>query len=78
MSLTSFTCSSKTLIPQLSSIQSTLLPSLEGIALAGRMLEWQLKNDNQFPSLSNQINFGEGNVNPSLDMFHNLIYVSFS
>ena len=49
-------------MPQLSSLQSTLLPSLEGIDLAGRMLEWQLKNDNQFPSLSDQIKIGEGKV----------------
>ncbi len=51
---------SKTMIPALASIQSTLIPSLEGIDLAGRILEWQLKNDNQFPSLSDQIKIGEG------------------
>lgn len=51
---------SKTMISPLATIQSTLIPSLEGIDLAGRILEWQLKNDNQFPTLSDQIKIGEG------------------
>ena len=51
---------SKTMISPLASIQSTLIPSLEGIDLAGRILEWQLKNDNLFPTLSDQIKIGEG------------------
>ncbi|EFX67694.1 hypothetical protein DAPPUDRAFT_115237 [Daphnia pulex] len=45
----------------LASIRSTLIPSLEGIDLAGRALEWQLKNDNLFPSLADQIRIGEAN-----------------
>lgn len=48
------------MIPQPTPIQSTLVLSLEGIDLAGRILEWQLKNDNLFPSLSDQIKIGEG------------------
>ena len=64
-------------MPQLSSLQSTLLPSLEGIDLAGRMLEWQLKNDNQFPSLSDQIKIGEGKVNfTALKRFPHLMSLS--
>lgn len=51
---------SKTMMAPLASIQSTLIPSLEGIDLAGRILEWQLKNDNLFPSLADQIKIGEG------------------
>ncbi|KAI9555074.1 hypothetical protein GHT06_017589 [Daphnia sinensis] len=50
---------SKTMISPFATIQSTLIPSLEGIHLAGRILEWQLKNDNQFPTLSDQIKIGE-------------------
>lgn len=48
---------SKTIMP---SIQITLIPSLEGIDLADRILEWQLKNDNLLPSLSDEIKIEEG------------------
>jgi len=48
---------SKTTMP-ISSIQSTLLPSVEGLDLAGRVLEWQLKNDNLFPQLSEHLKAG--------------------
>lgn len=51
---------SKTMIQPNASIQSTLMNSLEGIDLAGRILEWQLKNDNLFPSLFDLIKNGEG------------------
>lgn len=34
------------------------LSSSEGIELAGRMLEWQMKNDNSFPALSEQLRIG--------------------
>ena len=51
---------SKTLIAPISSIQSTMGSLLDGIDLSGRILEWQLKNDNLFPSLFDQIKIGEG------------------
>jgi hypothetical protein len=38
--------------------QSTLVSSPEGIDLAGRTLEWHLKNDSMFPQLSEQLKVG--------------------
>ena len=59
---------SKTMMP-ISSIQSTLLPSVEGLDLAGRILEWQLKNDNLFPQLSEHLKVG---VEGALSVHFNL------
>ncbi|EFX79158.1 hypothetical protein DAPPUDRAFT_104637 [Daphnia pulex] len=47
---------SKTIMP---CIQITSIPSLEGIDLADRILEWQLKNGNLLPSLSDEIKIEE-------------------
>lgn len=41
------------------SLQSTMIPTLEGMDLAGRVLEWQMKNDNLFPQLSDQLRVGQ-------------------
>lgn len=45
------------------SLQTTMIPTLEGMDLAGRLLEWQMKNDNLFPQLSDQLRVGQdGNL----------------
>ena len=41
------------------SLQSTMIPSLDGVDLAGRLLEWHMKNDNQFPQVSDQLRVGQ-------------------
>lgn len=41
------------------SLQTTMIPTLEGMDLAGRLLEWQMKNDNLFPQLSDQLRVGQ-------------------
>lgn len=41
------------------SLQSTIIPSVDGVDLAGRLLEWHMKNDNQFPQLSEQLKIGQ-------------------
>ena len=51
--MTSPTISKTTMMPN-----STLVPAVEGVDLAGRILEWQMKNDNQFPQLSEQLKVG--------------------
>ena len=56
---------SKSTMP-ISSIQSTLLPSVEGLDLAGRVLEWQLKNDNLFPQLSEHLKVGIDGIADSI------------
>ena len=50
--------SSPTSATMIGSHQSTLVSSLEGIDLAGRTLEWHLKNDSMFPQLSEQLRVG--------------------
>jgi hypothetical protein len=53
---------------------------MEGITLAGRILEWQLKNDIQFPSVFDQDQIGEGNDSTSKhsDVVNNSFLILFS
>lgn len=70
---------SKTTMPM--SLQTTLVPSLEGIDLAGRLLELNLKNDHSFPGLSDQLKHGESKsacVSNIFSGIHQFVYSLWS
>ena len=43
------------MLPMSSFQSTTLVGSPDGLELAGRMLEWHLKNDNSFPQVTEQL-----------------------